>query len=237
MVTQTDDLPDEHPDGKPQAVLFDIDGTLLATGGAGAAAWRRAFAGLFGVDVDITKFSESGQTDPEVARACFVGALGRDPDRRELTRLLAGYLDALPDTVEESEGYRIMPGVHDLLKRLRDEGVLLGITTGNVEAAAHIKLARGGLNRFFCFGGYGSDSTDRIELTRRAIERAGTMHGHAIDPSETEVVGDTPRDVAAAHGVGAPAVAVATGVYTVDALRQTGAEFVLRDLTEPFPGA
>src|SRR5437868_3008581 len=97
-------MADEHADARPVAVLFDIDGTLLTTGGAGAAAWRRAFADLFDAEVDITKFSETGQTDPEVARSSFRGALGREPHRRELTRLLAGYVDALPDTVAESPG-------------------------------------------------------------------------------------------------------------------------------------
>ena len=220
----------------PVAVLFDIDGTLITTGGAGGRAWRRAFDRLFGVDVDITDFSESGQTDPEVAVSCFRGALGRDPDRRELTRLLAGYLDALPEEVASSPGYRVLPGVLDLLPRMRDEGVLLGITSGNLTGAAHIKIARADLNRFFCFGGYGSDSTDRTELTRKAIERAGRLYGESIEPAHCDVVGDTPRDIAAAHGVGAVAVAVATGNYSVEQLLTAGAEHVVATLAEPFPG-
>ena len=223
-------------DGPADAALFDIDGTLIVTGGAGGRAWRHAFRELFDVDVDISKYSESGQTDPEVARSCFRGALGRDPDRRELTRLLAGYLDALPDQVEASEGYRELPGVRDLLGRLRDDGVLLGLTSGNVEAAAHIKLARAGLNRFFVFGGYGSDSNDRTELTRRAIARAEMIHGEPLDPARCEVIGDTPRDVAAAHGAGAVAIAVATGDYAAEDLRRAGADHVLNSLVDPFPG-
>jgi phosphoglycolate phosphatase-like HAD superfamily hydrolase len=225
-----------HGRGIPLAVLFDIDGTLIVTGGAGARAWHHAFESLFHADVDITKFSESGQTDPEVARSSFRGALGRDPDRRELAQLLGAYLDALPEEVGSSEGYRVLPGVLELLPRLRDCGVLLGITSGNVEAAAHIKIARARLNRFFSFGGYGSDSNDRIELTRRAIKRAEMLHGEPLDPMRCEVVGDTPRDVTAAHGAGAIAVAVATGAYSVDQLRETGAEHVVATLVEPFPG-
>jgi phosphoglycolate phosphatase len=221
--------------GIPLAVLFDIDGTLIVTGGAGARAWHRAFDSLFHADVDITKFSEAGQTDPEVARSSFRGALGRDPDRRELAQLLGAYLDALPEEIEASAGYRVLPGVPDVLTRLRDDGVLLGITSGNLEAAAHMKIARAGLNRFFCFGGYGSDSTDRTELTRRAIHRAETLHGEPLDPARCEVVGDTPRDVAAAHGAGAVAVAVATGAYSMEQLQATGAEHVIATLAEPFP--
>jgi phosphoglycolate phosphatase len=223
-------------DAAPIAALFDIDGTLIVTGGAGGRAWRRAFRSLFDVDVDIADYSESGETDPQVARNCFRGALGREPDRRELTRLLAGYLDALPEEIEGSEGYRVLPGVHAVLERLRDEGVMLGLTSGNVEAAAHMKIARARLNRFFSFGGYGSDSNDRTELTRRAIERAGMIHGEEIDPARCEVVGDTPRDIAAAHGARAVAVGVATGDYTARDLRSAGADHVLGSLEEPFPG-
>jgi phosphoglycolate phosphatase-like HAD superfamily hydrolase len=224
-----------HGRGIPLAVLFDIDGTLIVTGGAGARAWHHAFESLFDADVDITRFSEAGQTDPEVARSSFRGALGRDPDRRELAQLLGAYLDALPEEVGASEGYRVLPGVLELLPRLRDSGVLLGITSGNLEAAAHIKIARARLNRFFSFGGYGSDSNDRTELTRRAIQRAETLHGESLDPARCDVVGDTPRDVSAAHGAGAVAVAVATGAYSVEQLRATGAEHVIATLAEPFP--
>ena len=227
---------DEPPDDPPLAILFDIDGTLIMTGGAGGRAWRQAFRRLFDVDVDITDVTESGPTDPEVARLCVRGALGRDPDRRELTRLLGGYLDALPDEIEASEGYRVLPGVPDLLPRLRDEGILLGLTSGNLETAAHIKLARARLNRYFSFGAYGSDSSDRAELTRKAIGRAGRLQGQEVDPAECEVVGDTPRDVAAAHGAGAVAIAVATGAYSLKQLRATGADHVLETLREPFPG-
>lgn len=229
-------MADEAGDSRPLAILFDIDSTLITTGGAGGAAWRVAFQDLFGVEVDITKYSESGQTDPDVARLSFRGALGREPDRRELTRVINAYLAALPGTVAASTGYRVMPGVPDLLIRLCDADILLGLTTGNIEAAAHIKLERAHLNRFFGFGGYGSDASDRTDLTRRAIERAGTIHGSTIDPVRCDVVGDTPRDVAAAHGAGAVAVAVATGSYSTDVLRESGADHVLGDLTEPFPG-
>src|SRR6185295_14305798 len=112
-----------------------------------------------------------GMTDPEVGRLAFVGAVGHEPSRRELAKVMGRRLTHLADAVEESDGYKVMEGVEDLLDRLIDDGLLLGLTTGNVEGAAHIKLGRANLNRFFSFGGYGSDSTDRTELTRKAIER------------------------------------------------------------------
>jgi phosphoglycolate phosphatase-like HAD superfamily hydrolase len=104
-----------------------------------------------------------------------------------------------------------------------------------METAAHIKLSRADLNRFFSFGGYGSDSEDRGALTARAIDRAGTVLGQALDPGQVLVVGDTPRDVVAAQQAGAIAVAVASGEYDAEALRGAGAEHVLASLREPLP--
>jgi phosphoglycolate phosphatase len=218
-----------------EAVLFDIDGTLITTGGAGAVAWRRAFEELYGLEADIDEFSHAGMTDPEVGRLTFSGVLGREPARRELARLMARRLHYLTAAVAESKRYRVLPGVEELLARLVDEGLLLGLVTGNVEAAAHIKLARAKLNRFFSFGGYGSDSNDRTELTKRAVERARQIAGDALEPDECLGVGDTPRDVAAAHGAGIGSVAVATGDFSVEQLREAGADHVLETLEEGLP--
>ncbi len=220
----------------PLAILFDVDGTLLTTGGAGARSWTWAFETLFGVPADIGRFSEDGMTDPDVGRGTFRGALGREPSDREMARLLAAYLERLPDEVEHSEGYRVLPGVEHLLQRLRQKGYLLGVVTGALEAAAHIKLARGKLNGYFAFGGYGSDSPDRNELTRRAIERASAAIGRTIDAANAFVVGDTPHDVRAAHAVGATAIGVASGKYSVEDLDAAGADVALHSLEEPIPG-
>jgi phosphoglycolate phosphatase-like HAD superfamily hydrolase len=112
---------------------------------------------------------------------------------------------------------------------------LLGLTTGGLEAAAHIKLARAGLNEYFAFGGYGSDSADRAELTRRGIERASEILKHPLGRTEVDVVGDTPLDIKAAHDAGVVGVGVASGAYSVDQLREAGADYVLSSLDEPFP--
>jgi phosphoglycolate phosphatase len=207
-----------------EAVLFDIDGTLISTGGAGAVAWRRAFEELYGIPADINTFTHAGMTDPEVGRLTFIGAVGREPERREFARVMARRQHHLHAAVAESESYRVLDGVEELLPRLVDEGYLLGLTTGNTEAAAHIKLSRASLNRFFSFGGYGSDSTDRVELTRKAIERAGLVSGGTIEPEECMAVGDTPLDVEAGHGAGIRVVGVASGQYSVDELREAGAD-------------
>jgi phosphoglycolate phosphatase-like HAD superfamily hydrolase len=128
-----------------------------------------------------------------------------------------------------------MPGIEPLLDRLVDSGHLLGLTTGNVEAAAHIKLSRGRLNRYFAFGGYGSDATDRVGLTRRALERAAVVSGGAVRPGECIAVGDTPRDVEAGHGAGIRVAAVATGNFPAEELRASGADWVLDTVEEGFP--
>jgi phosphoglycolate phosphatase len=221
---------------KPLAVLFDIDGTLISSGGAGAESWRRAFEELYGIPADIGKFTDAGMTDPEVGRLTFLNVIGREPTPEEMAKLMAKRLEALPEAVAESEGYRVLPGVAETLGRLRDAGFLLGLTTGGVEAAAHMKLERGDLNRFFSFGGYGSDSPDRAELTRRAIERAEAILNQPLDPKQVLVVGDTPLDIEAAHAAGARAVGVATGHYSEDELRKAGADYVLASLEQQLPG-
>ena len=221
---------------RPLAILFDIDGTLITTGGAGATSWRWAFDELYGVPADIGSFTDAGMTDPEVGRLTFLNVVGHEPSDQELAAVMAKRLAYLPRAVAESKGYRVLDGVEELLPRLADEGFLLGLTTGGVEAAAHIKLARANLSRYFPFGGYGSDSTDRTELTKKAIERAGTILARKLDPRLVLVVGDTPLDIAAAHGAGAVAVGVASGHFGQEELGAVGADYVLGSLREELPG-
>lgn len=218
-----------------RAVLFDIDGTLLVTGGAGAVAWQRAFQELHGVEANIEEHTRAGMTDPEIVEIIFREVIGRDGTEEERAAAVAGYLGNLADAVAESDGYRVMPGIEETLPRLAEQGVLLGIVTGNVEAAAQIKLARGDLNRFFTFGGYGSDSRDRTELTKRAIERGGEVQGSPLDLEQTIAVGDTPRDVSAGHGAGIKVVGVATGAYSVEEQAAAGADWAIPDVTQGFP--
>lgn len=218
-----------------EAVLFDIDGTLLVTGGAGAVAWQRAFRELHGVEADIDEHTHAGMTDPEIVEIIFREVVGREGTEPERAKVVAGYLSHLAEAVEESSGYRVMPGIEEALPRLAGEGVLLGLVTGNIEAAAHIKLARGDLNRFFAFGGYGSDARDRTELTKKALERGAEIAGQPLDPAATIAVGDTPRDVTAGHGAGIAVVGVATGAYSVEQLSEAGADWAIDDVRNGFP--
>lgn len=218
-----------------KAVLFDIDGTLLHTGGAGAVAWQRAFRELHQVEANIAEHTHAGMTDPEIAEIVFEEVMGREGSETERAEAIGCYLGHLADAVAESEGYFVIPGIEELLPRLVEQGLLLGVVTGNIESAAHIKLARGDLNRYFAFGGYGSDSRSRTELTKKALERGGEISGKPLDRDQTIAVGDTPRDVTAGHGAGIHVVGVATGSYTVDQLNAAGADWAIPDVASGFP--
>ncbi|MDO5745377.1 MAG: HAD hydrolase-like protein [Micrococcaceae bacterium] len=221
---------------QPIAVLFDIDETLVHTGGSGTRSWAWAFEKLHGVRAEIGEHSSAGETDPQVGRATFKAVLGRDPSHQEMARLYAQYLWHLSEDIWVSEGYRVLPGARDLLDRLSAAGVILGVVSGAMEGAARIKMDPGKLNRYFVFGAYGSDSPDRSEVTRLAISKAARLHGSDLAPREVLVVGDTPHDVESARAAGATAVGVATGNYGVDELRAARADHVLASLTEAFPG-
>jgi phosphoglycolate phosphatase-like HAD superfamily hydrolase len=220
---------------KPVVVLFDVDETLVHTGGSGARSWKAAFNKLYGVPADIGAHSSAGETDPQVARATFTAVIGRDPNDDELDRLYVQYLLHLADDILISEQYRVLPGAERTLVALGEAGVLLGLVSGAMEGAARTKLLPANLNRFFIFGAYGSDSPDRAELTRLAIEKATRLHGH-LTPPQVYVVGDTPHDIDAAKAAGAVSVGVATGRYSVDELAAAGGVHVLDSLEDPFPG-
>jgi len=222
---------------KPEyrAILFDIDGTLIITGGAGATSWRLAFDEMFGIPADIGEFTDTGMTDPDVGRKTFEAVLHRQPTRAEFSKLLERRLHYLYSAVADSDGYRVLGGVEELLPRLIDDGYLLGIVTGNLEAAAHIKLHRAKLNRFFSFGGYGSDATDRGELTKIALQRASLVYGEPLSAEQCLVVGDTPHDAEGAHAAGIKCVGVASHNFNADQLREGGADYVINSLTGGLP--
>lgn len=220
---------------KPIVVLFDIDETLIHSGGSGARSWKAAFETLYGIPADIGQHSSAGETDPQVSRATFRGVLGRDPDPDELGHLYALYLLHLSDDIWASDQYRVLPGAESVLKRLGDAGVTLGLVSGAMEGAARTKLMPANLNRYFVFGAYGSDSPDRAEITKLAIAKAARLHD-GVEPGGVHVVGDTPRDIDAAKAAGAVSVGVATGHYSKDELVAAGGDFVLGSLEDPYPG-
>ena len=133
------------------------------------------------MDVDVPAVTGKGVPDPQVGRVVFEKAIGREPTEEEAEALMRRRLDYLPEEVQNSPGYVVKDGVVELMERLIGDGVMLGLTTGNVEEAAHVKLSRANLNRFFCFGGFGSDSPDRTELTKIALERGDFVSGHTLE--------------------------------------------------------
>jgi phosphoglycolate phosphatase-like HAD superfamily hydrolase len=219
------------------AVLFDIDETLVHTGGSGARSWSWAFQKLYDVEADIGKHTSAGETDPEVGAETFAAVMGRQPDAAEMSRLYSAYLLHLSDDIWKSKEYRVFDGVERTLTQLLEAGVVLGIVSGAMEGAARTKLMPGNLNRFFLFGSYGSDSPDRVELTRLAIGKASMLCGRDLNKDEVMVAGDTPRDMEAAAGAGAIGIGVATGHFTVAQLQSAGAALALSSLNEPFPGS
>jgi phosphoglycolate phosphatase len=218
------------------AALFDVDETLVHTGGSGARSLAWAFEKLHGVTADIGKYTKPGQTDPQVARETFSAVLGREPAHDELARLYAAYLWHLSDDLWTSQNYHVMDGVEDTLGRMAEAGVIMGIVSGAMEGAARAKIAPVKLGRYFVCGGYGSDSPDRGEVTRLAVAKVSQIYGRALTKAEVCVIGDTPLDIQAAHAANATAVGVASGKYTVQELLAADAEYALGSLTEPFPG-
>jgi phosphoglycolate phosphatase-like HAD superfamily hydrolase len=219
----------------PVVVLFDVDETLIHSGGAGALSWKGAFQTLYGIPADIGAHTSAGETDPEVARETFRAVLDRDPSDDELGRLYAQYLLHLAENIVTSTQYRVLPGAEDTLVRLQEAGVTLGLVSGAMEGAARTKLIPGNLNRYFVFGAYGSDSPDRRQLTALAIGKASLLRA-GLTAAQVFVVGDTPRDIEATKGAGAVSVGVASGHYSTQELQKAGGDHVLGSLEDPFPG-
>jgi phosphoglycolate phosphatase len=216
-------------------LLFDIDGTLVSTGGAGAVAWRRAFEELHGIPADIGQFTDAGMTDPDVGAKTFAAVIGREPTAHELALLVQRRLEHLPEAIAESEKYRVLPGVPERLRSLSRAGHLLGLITGNGDGAAFIKLERGDLMRWFSFGAYATAGMDRAGIVRQAVARGEAFLGADVPNTEIFVVGDTPLDIQAAHAVGCTAIGVATGHFDAEALREAGADHVVETLEEELP--
>lgn len=222
--------PLEGPPARPTIALFDIDGTLVSCGGAGRRAMDRAFADA-GAPPASTEFDFGGMTDVAIARQGLRIA-GLSDDEGAIASLLDRYLAFLHEEVPRSVGYQVLPGVREIVDRLLALGsIAVGLGTGNLARGAELKLVPGGLHDRFAFGGFGSDHEERPSLLRIGAERGAARVGRALSECRVIVIGDTPRDVSAAHAIGAECIAVATGRHRTDAL--TPAELVLEDLRDP----
>jgi len=213
-------------------LLFDVDQTLINTGGAGIRALNRAFHEIFAMENAMDGILPHGKTDPSIIREIFA-ARASDGAGVSVEFILDRYVAYLREEVKTSASYRVLPGIVRVLDELGGRSdVLLGLATGNIELGARIKLERGNLNRYFAFGGFGSDSEDRTGLVCRAAEIAALRCGNAIEPSHVFVIGDTPRDIEAGRAAGFSTIGVATGRFTTADLKDAGATAVLRDFEQ-----
>ena len=217
-------------------VLFDVDGTLLTTGGAARQSFARALTEAAGRPVDPEGYSFSGKTDPQIARDILMthGLSGAELAAciPEAIRL---YLRYFAEAAPLSEGARLMPGVRELLEALtaRPEA-RTGLLTGNVEPGARIKLDRFGLTGYFDFAisCFGSDDIDRYRLPALALERARRILGASIAGRQIVLVGDSEHDVLCGRSIGARAVAVGTGWTSAATLRSLRPDAFLEDLSD-----
>ena len=218
-----------------RVVLFDIDGTILWTDGAGRRAVHRALEEVFGAPVpDGHEFD--GKTDPQIVRELMhlAGVSHGDIDDR-LEQALERYVQLLHGELGELEAHdHVLPGIRELLDALEArEDVVLGLLTGNVLPGAVAKLSAVGIDAHrFRVGAFGSDHAHRPELPAIARARAEALLGRQIAGSDVVVIGDTPADMGCGRGIGARAIGVATGRYSVEDLRTCGAAAVFEDLSE-----
>jgi phosphoglycolate phosphatase-like HAD superfamily hydrolase len=219
-----------------RALLFDLDGTLTRSAGAGTRALGRALHTRPQATQELRNMRLDGMTDRAIARIVLAaeGDQSRPIEERmrsvpeaEIDAVLSRYLDAL--AVEcAKQAYEPLPGVRGLIDRLRARGdVLLGLCTGNLARGAELKLSAAGLWGPFRFGGYGSDAEPRADIVRAAWRRA-----QELGAKDALVIGDTPRDILAAHDAGLPACGVATGRYSVHDLTAHGADIALKDFSD-----
>jgi phosphoglycolate phosphatase len=217
----------------PTIVLFDVDGTLITTGGTGRKALERAFERLYDRGDACEHFSFAGMTDRAIFRE-GLRAIGVEGTEAEIDLLLQSYVTHLAHEVAEATVYAVHPGVIDALDALVGlPHVALGLGTGTVEEGARTKIERVDLNHYFDFGGFGCDAEPRAALIAAGARRGAERLGVPLSDCRLVIVGDTPKDIAAAHDNGGTCVAVATGGASYEALIEAGGDLVCHDLTDP----
>lgn len=216
-------------------LLFDIDLTLLFTGGVGRFAIDNAFKEVFGIGNAWGNTQPDGKTDSLIFEEIALRVLARRLRKKESARLLEKYREEFMRMIrDESIGsFRLMPGIPKLLSALhRKKHFALGVATGNIEETGWAKLERGRLRRYFRFGAFASDADERTKIVRTAIRRGEKLFGEKFPKKNIFVIGDAPQDVEAAKKAGVRSIAVATGRRNEEALADLGPDFILPDLSD-----
>jgi phosphoglycolate phosphatase len=218
---------------RPTVLLFDIDGTLVTTGGAGRRSMERAFERLHGRRDACDSFSLSGMTDRAIVRK-GLEAIGVTASPEAITAVIEAYLASLTEEVLRVDdlNYRLLPGMREAVEAAHArKGFAVGLGTGNVRQGARVKLERVRIYDRFSFGGFGCDHEDRVELIRHGARSGASLLGVPFEECRVVVIGDTPKDVAAAKGIGATCIGVGTGSFTAQALLDSGADYAFPDFT------
>ena len=212
-------------------LLFDIDGTLITSGGAGEAALKDAMRSRFDVEEDLDGIILAGATDARIARE-LLQKHSIAVSAENVAALLDTYLGHLDERIGRHDG-KLLPGILPLLKALSERSdAVLALLTGNVSRGAEIKLTHYGVWDFFEFGAFADDHHDRNELGKFARARALERHGEEFPPSRIYVIGDTPKDIECGRAIGACTVAIATGHYSSAELRDHAPDFLFEDLSD-----
>jgi phosphoglycolate phosphatase-like HAD superfamily hydrolase len=212
--------------------LFDIDGTLLSSGGAGKAAMEAALGLAFGVPCRFGDIPFSGRTDRAIGQDIF-RLHEIEESALNWRRFLDAYLQLLPSCLPRYQG-RVLPGIASLLTRLQGRNdVAVGLLTGNIRDGARLKLDHYGLFHHFAFGGFGDHHLNRDHVAQEALTAVQDYLKTPVDLNRVWVIGDTPLDVRCARAIGARVVAVATGWHSHDVLAAAQPDLLLADLTDP----
>ncbi|MFA6053751.1 MAG: HAD family hydrolase [Thermodesulfovibrionales bacterium] len=210
-------------------ILFDIDGTLIDSGGAGVRSLDLAFRKVFSVLNAFQGISMAGKTDTQIIKE---GLIKHGLSMDDFDAIIEAYLLHLRQEIR-NDGKHTKPGIYEILKQLNPmEDIGLGLLTGNLEQGARIKLEPFDLNKYFPSGAFGSDDEDRNKLLPFAVNRFEKIFNKRIDIEKSIVIGDTPRDVECAHIYGAVCIGVATGPYSIDELTEAKADYVVKDLSD-----
>lgn len=218
---------------KKKILLFDIDGTLLLSGGAGKTALEKAILDLFGFENAWGSLVPDGKTDPAIIDEIMTPLCGNALSAEQHSQLRDLYHFHFESEIRTADQFRLMPGISQLLAELRNiPSLALGIATGNFKKAAEMKLRRGGLESYFDFGGFACDAVERPMLTRIGYERGKSFCGKNIDPQDVFVIGDTIYDVRAGKSLGARTISVCTGSTPRGTLEAMSPDYLFEDLSD-----